>query len=127
MTNTAVPARSPGRGGGAAHNLLRRAIAVGNRAAGNPLAITEGNVLSTVIDVGGITISALNDGEVHLPPMYYPGLDFGAHPELLQAGRAAPEPVTSQERDGLAGSGGPRRAGPAARRLHLSRLSTIST
>jgi len=44
----------------------------------------EGNLLSTVIDVGGIKISALNDGEVHLPPMYYPGLDFGAHPELLQ-------------------------------------------
>jgi glyoxylase-like metal-dependent hydrolase (beta-lactamase superfamily II) len=41
--------------------------------------------LSTVIDVGGIKVSALNDGEVHLPPMYYPGLDFGAHPELLQA------------------------------------------
>jgi hypothetical protein len=32
--------------------------------------------------VRGIKISALNDGEVHLPPMYYPGLDFGAHPEL---------------------------------------------
>jgi hypothetical protein len=28
--------------------------------------------LSTVIDVGGIKVSALNDGEVHLPPMYYP-------------------------------------------------------
>ena len=41
--------------------------------------------MSTVIDVGGIKVSALNDGEVHLPPMYYPGLDFGAHPELLQA------------------------------------------
>jgi hypothetical protein len=41
--------------------------------------------LSRVIDVGGIKVSALNDGEVHLPPMYYPGLDFGAHPELLQA------------------------------------------
>jgi glyoxylase-like metal-dependent hydrolase (beta-lactamase superfamily II) len=41
--------------------------------------------LSTVIDVGGIKVSALNDGEVHLPPMYYPGLDFGAHPELLEA------------------------------------------
>jgi glyoxylase-like metal-dependent hydrolase (beta-lactamase superfamily II) len=39
--------------------------------------------LSTVIDVGGIKVSALNDGEVHLPPMYDPGLDFGAHPELL--------------------------------------------
>jgi len=45
----------------------------------------EGNLLSTVIDVGGIKVSALNDGEVHLPPMFYPGLDFGAHPELLQA------------------------------------------
>jgi hypothetical protein len=32
--------------------------------------------------VRGIKISALNDGEVHLPPMYYPGLDFGAHPEV---------------------------------------------
>jgi len=41
--------------------------------------------LSTVIDVGGIKVSALNDGAVHLPPMYYPGLDFGAYPELLQA------------------------------------------
>jgi glyoxylase-like metal-dependent hydrolase (beta-lactamase superfamily II) len=41
--------------------------------------------LSTVIDVGGIKVSALNDGVVYLPPMYYPGLDFGAHPELLQA------------------------------------------
>jgi hypothetical protein len=41
--------------------------------------------LSTVIDVGSIKVSALNDGEVHLPPMYYPGLDFGVHPELLQA------------------------------------------
>jgi len=41
--------------------------------------------LSTVIDVGGIKVSALNDGEVHLPPMYYPGLDFAACPELLQA------------------------------------------
>ncbi|MFZ0191054.1 MAG: MBL fold metallo-hydrolase [Streptosporangiaceae bacterium] len=40
--------------------------------------------MSTVIDVGGIKLSALNDGEVHLPPMYYPGLDFGVHPELLQ-------------------------------------------
>ncbi|MGD0558569.1 MAG: MBL fold metallo-hydrolase [Streptosporangiaceae bacterium] len=40
--------------------------------------------MSTVIDVGGIKVSALNDGEVHLPPMYYPGLDFAARPELLQ-------------------------------------------
>ena len=51
----------------------------------NPRTSLEGNLLSTVIDVGGIKVSALNDGEVHLPPMYYPGLDFGAHPELLQA------------------------------------------
>jgi glyoxylase-like metal-dependent hydrolase (beta-lactamase superfamily II) len=41
--------------------------------------------VSTVIDVGGIKVSALDDGEVHLPPRYYPGLDFGAHPEFLQA------------------------------------------
>ena len=50
-----------------------------------PSAPREGNLLSTVIDVGGIKVSALNDGEVHLPPMFYPGLDFGVHPELLQA------------------------------------------
>jgi glyoxylase-like metal-dependent hydrolase (beta-lactamase superfamily II) len=49
--------------------------------------------LSRVIDVGGIKISALNDGEVHLPPMYYPGLDFGAHPELLRADRTYHIPV----------------------------------
>ncbi len=41
--------------------------------------------MSTVIEVDGIKVSALNDGEVHLPLMFYPGLDFGAHPELLQA------------------------------------------
>lgn len=41
--------------------------------------------MSGVIDVGGVKISALNDGAVHLPPMYYPGLDFDAHPGLLQA------------------------------------------
>jgi glyoxylase-like metal-dependent hydrolase (beta-lactamase superfamily II) len=41
--------------------------------------------LSRVIDVGEIKVSALNDGVVHLPPMYYPGLDFDAHPGLLQA------------------------------------------
>ncbi len=52
---------------------------------GIPASARKENLLSTVIDVGGIKVSALNDGEVHLPPMYYPGLDFGAHPELLQA------------------------------------------
>jgi glyoxylase-like metal-dependent hydrolase (beta-lactamase superfamily II) len=40
--------------------------------------------MSTVIDVGGIKVTALNDGTVHLPPMFYPGLDFSVHPELLQ-------------------------------------------
>jgi glyoxylase-like metal-dependent hydrolase (beta-lactamase superfamily II) len=40
--------------------------------------------MSTVISVGSIKITALNDGAVHLPPMFYPGLDIGAHPELLQ-------------------------------------------
>lgn len=41
--------------------------------------------MSSVIDVGHLTISALNDGEVHLPPMYYPGLDFAAHSHYLHA------------------------------------------
>jgi glyoxylase-like metal-dependent hydrolase (beta-lactamase superfamily II) len=49
--------------------------------------------LATVIDVGGIRVSALNDGEVHLPPMYYPGLDFAAHPELVQADGTCHLPV----------------------------------
>ncbi|WP_283135242.1 MBL fold metallo-hydrolase [Rhizohabitans arisaemae] len=41
--------------------------------------------MSRVIDLGGIKVHALNDGVVHLPPMYYPGLDFDAHPGLLAA------------------------------------------
>ena len=40
--------------------------------------------MATVISVGSIKITAVNDGAVHLPPMFYPGLDIGAHPELLQ-------------------------------------------
>ena len=52
---------------------------------GFPSSARKESLLSTVIDVGGIKVSALNDGVVYLPPMYYPGLDFGAHPELLQA------------------------------------------
>ena len=40
--------------------------------------------MSTVISVGSIKITALNDGTARLPPLFYPGLDFGAHPELLQ-------------------------------------------
>ena len=52
---------------------------------GIPSSARKENPLSTVIDVGGIKVSALNDGEVHLPPRYYPGLDFGVHRELLQA------------------------------------------
>ncbi|MFC9285103.1 MBL fold metallo-hydrolase [Streptomyces sp. NPDC057052] len=31
-----------------------------------------------------ITVTALNDGASHLPPMFYPGLDFDAHPGLLE-------------------------------------------
>jgi glyoxylase-like metal-dependent hydrolase (beta-lactamase superfamily II) len=56
----------------------------GASAAASPHQPRKENLLSTVIDVGGIKVSALNDGAVHLPPMFYPGLDFGAHPELLQ-------------------------------------------
>lgn len=53
--------------------------------------------MSTVIDVGGIKVSALNDGEVHLPPMYYPGLDFG---RADQVGIAAdPSPGNDQGTD----------------------------
>ncbi|MDR2985921.1 MAG: MBL fold metallo-hydrolase [Nocardiopsaceae bacterium] len=41
--------------------------------------------MSRVIDIGGIRITALNDGTVRLPPMYYPGLDFAVHPELVES------------------------------------------
>jgi glyoxylase-like metal-dependent hydrolase (beta-lactamase superfamily II) len=41
--------------------------------------------MPTSIEVGAVKVTSLNDGTVHLPPMYYPGLDFGAHPELLEA------------------------------------------
>lgn len=41
--------------------------------------------MSRTIDIGGMRVTAVNDGVVRLPPMYYPGLDFDAHPELLQA------------------------------------------
>jgi glyoxylase-like metal-dependent hydrolase (beta-lactamase superfamily II) len=40
--------------------------------------------MTTSITVGAIRITALNDGVSRLPPMMYPGLDFGAHPELLE-------------------------------------------
>lgn len=39
--------------------------------------------MATVSRVGDVTIRALSDGTVHLPPLFYPGLDFDAHPELL--------------------------------------------
>lgn len=45
--------------------------------------------MATVISVGSIKITAVNDGAVHLPPMFYPGLDIGAHPELLLPGALA--------------------------------------
>jgi glyoxylase-like metal-dependent hydrolase (beta-lactamase superfamily II) len=41
--------------------------------------------MSTIVQVSGIKVTAINDGVVRLPPMYYPGLDFGAHPELIEA------------------------------------------
>jgi glyoxylase-like metal-dependent hydrolase (beta-lactamase superfamily II) len=40
---------------------------------------------SPSITVGAFTVSAHSDGWVHLPPSYYPGLDFDAHGELLGA------------------------------------------
>ena len=39
--------------------------------------------MSDAIDVGSIRITALSDGTIFLPPTYYPGLDFAAHPELV--------------------------------------------
>ncbi|MGW5617166.1 MBL fold metallo-hydrolase [Streptomyces sp. NPDC003877] len=41
--------------------------------------------MATSLKVGGITVTALSDGVSHLPPLFYPGLDFGARPGLLQA------------------------------------------
>ena len=35
------------------------------------------------ITVGAFTVTALDDGECHLPPLFYPGADFTAEPELL--------------------------------------------
>ena len=40
--------------------------------------------MTASITVGTIRITALNDGVSRLPPMMYPGLDFGGHPELLE-------------------------------------------
>jgi hypothetical protein len=40
--------------------------------------------VTTSITVGTIRITALNDGVSRLPPMMYPGLDFGGHPDLLE-------------------------------------------
>lgn len=39
--------------------------------------------MSHVVTAGDFTITALDDGEGHLPPMFYPGADFAAHPHLL--------------------------------------------
>jgi len=35
------------------------------------------------IRVGELEITALNDGVNRLPPMFFPGLDAGTHPELV--------------------------------------------
>src|SRR5260370_23549372 len=35
------------------------------------------------IRIGDIEITALNDGTSRLPAMFYPGLDVGVHPEVL--------------------------------------------
>ncbi|POX63484.1 MBL fold metallo-hydrolase [Streptomyces sp. Ru62] len=39
--------------------------------------------MATSFQVGSFTVTALSDGESHLPPLFYPGLDFDAHPGLL--------------------------------------------
>jgi glyoxylase-like metal-dependent hydrolase (beta-lactamase superfamily II) len=41
--------------------------------------------MPTAIEVGGIRVTALNDGTVFLPPMYYPGVDWEAHADLIDA------------------------------------------
>ena len=39
--------------------------------------------MSASIRIGDIEITALNDGTSRLPAMFYPGLDVGIHPEVL--------------------------------------------
>lgn len=39
--------------------------------------------MSTSIVIGTTTITALDDGTSYLPPMFFPGLDFGSHPGML--------------------------------------------
>ncbi len=39
--------------------------------------------MSRSIRIGDIEITALNDGTSRLPAMFYPGLDVGVHPEVL--------------------------------------------
>jgi hypothetical protein len=72
---------------------------------GIPSSAAEGNLLSTVIDVGGIKVSALNDGAVHLPPMYYPGLDFGAHRSSAAPSNGRRRQPTPRQASSRAGSG----------------------
>jgi glyoxylase-like metal-dependent hydrolase (beta-lactamase superfamily II) len=39
--------------------------------------------MATSIEVGNFKITALSDGEAHMPKMFYPGVDFDAHPEMV--------------------------------------------
>jgi glyoxylase-like metal-dependent hydrolase (beta-lactamase superfamily II) len=39
--------------------------------------------MSQKLKVGDIEVVALSDGTSRLPPMFFPGLDFAAHPEVL--------------------------------------------
>ncbi|PYY32745.1 MBL fold metallo-hydrolase [Curtobacterium sp. MCBD17_030] len=41
--------------------------------------------MTDTITIGEYTVSALVDGESHLPPSAYPGADFSRYPELLDA------------------------------------------
>ncbi|RPE40716.1 metallo-beta-lactamase superfamily protein [Streptomyces sp. Ag109_O5-1] len=40
--------------------------------------------MPTAISVGNVRVTALTAGSSHLPPMFYPGWDASAHPELIQ-------------------------------------------
>lgn len=42
-----------------------------------------GEAVAAAIDVGSVRVTALNDGVVHLPPAYYPGVDWEANADLI--------------------------------------------
>ena len=43
----------------------------------------KGKHAMSTMNAGGIRITAISDGDSRLPALFYPGLDFACHPELL--------------------------------------------